>query len=54
MNSVILLRGDAPARPDLQAELIARILLSVADELARGCVVSATKDRVRLRLLPFS
>lgn len=51
--SLILLRHDAPALPEFQAPLIHRILRAAESELLAGCVVSATKDRLRLRMLPF-
>ncbi len=52
--SLILLRHDAPGHPSLQAPLIARVLQAAAVELTDGCVISVTKTRIRLRMLPLA
>lgn len=52
--SLILLRHDAPAIPELQAPLIRRLLEAARSELLTGCVISVNRDRIRLRMLPFA
>lgn len=51
--SFILLRHDTPAKPDLQADLVAKILKSASAELAEGCIVSVNGEQARIRRLPL-
>ncbi len=52
--SLILLRHDAPGAPEAQASLLLRILAASAADLERGCVISVTRNRARLRMLPLA
>lgn len=51
--SLVLLRHDAPSQPSAQALLLDRVLTTAAAELRQGCVISVTKHRIRLRMLPL-
>lgn len=51
--SFILLRHDTPAKPELQADLVAKILKSASAELAEGCIVSVNGELARIRRLPL-
>lgn len=52
--SVVLLRHLNDATPQRQAEIVLTALTSTADELAAGCIVTISKDRLRVRSLPIA
>jgi len=52
--SLILLRHDAPGAPEAQAALLLRILAASAPDLESGCVISVSRNRARLRVLPLA
>ena len=51
--SFILLRHDAPVLPEEQGKLLQRILAIAATELDTGCIVSAHREKIRIRQLPL-
>lgn len=51
--SFILLRHDTPAIPEAQADLVLKILAQTKADLERGCIVSASRNHVRVRSLPL-
>lgn len=51
--SVLLLRSADHLRPNEQAELMAANLPQIAEDLAKGAIVSLTRDRLRIRELPI-
>lgn len=51
--SFVLLRHDAPAMPEMQMQVLRQVLEITEKELIKGCIVSAHKDRVRVRELPI-
>lgn len=51
--SVVLLRSSDHLTPDEQADLLLTGLPLVADDLNAGAVVTLTRDRIRVRLLPI-
>ena len=51
--SFILLRHDAPVLPEEQANLLKRILAMATTELDSGCIVSAHREKIRIRQLPL-
>ncbi|BAT71296.1 conserved hypothetical protein [Thermosulfidibacter takaii ABI70S6] len=51
--SVIIFRQSHPRRPAQQAELLARILPKIAEDLEKGCVVVIEDTRLRIRPLPI-
>ena len=51
--SFILLRHDAPARPELQADLLEHVFARAAEDLAVGCIISVSRDQARIRKLPL-
>lgn len=52
--SFILFRGDGERHPELQARLLDRILPRYANALREGAVLSISRDKIRLRVLPIT
>lgn len=50
--SVILFRR-APGEPDIQFQLLSRILAGLEESLNKGCIVVVEPTRVRVRTLPM-
>ena len=51
--SVILIRGDASRYPRKQLSILTEILPTVEADLLRGCIVTVTNTRLRIRHLPI-
>jgi predicted nuclease of predicted toxin-antitoxin system len=51
--SLILIRGDAPARPKDQIQLLLENLPALEADLDRGCVAVFRDNRIRIRRLPI-
>ena len=51
--SLILIRGDAPARPEDQIQLLLKNLPALETDLERGCVAVFRDNRIRIRRLPI-
>lgn len=51
--SLILIRGDAPARPEDQIQLLLENLPALEADLDRACVAVFRDNRIRIRRLPI-
>lgn len=51
--SLILIRGNAPARPEDQIQLLLENLPAMAADLEHGCVAVFRDNRIRIRRLPI-